>query len=508
MRIFLFLLFTLSLLLLSCKDNPSPNEVSQEIVKTEAVTEAVNINSNQGIDSNQLIEVGHSWEVVEDDFAFKVTQIDSLAYYNARPKSGDSNAPVRKITDYPTAKKMLSGIVDFDETYYKTSDTPNAVGFYKMYYRNGIENNSPMDDVYFQAYFPDEDIILFKTDNHIDISFNLTTGTTTEYTGNPSLNFTSANQQTRLIGYHNSDDCLAYAVQLKTADSYAMVLPLSDVFSEDNTHFLCQIEAAFWAQDATIFIKSRPDFYGPPTYYKVTIINTIYPPDLEDQKLFISQLRPSQKLEPGKVYTDTVTFVKVDTDYDHVGFGVRKDQKMVYLIYNDNHNFKRGDELEIEWKIDQFIEAGSQEVFKSEYLVAAKKINDGFISALEKGLTLSSFFSDNWILEYYHDNRCDGITLGKKEQLSSAQIDANITLQVTNDGKGWNCEEKPAATFDYRFSLKEEVKDWDRFEVDIYEDQENNIFYLEGAGESDYLKLYFDANNLIIKLEYRSEDPG
>lgn len=131
-----------------------------------------------------------------------------------------------------------------------------------------------------------------------------------------------------------------------------------------------------------------------------------------------------------------------------------------------------------------------------------------FLMNLRNGEKLSSFFNNNWIFVYHEDNRCDGSTDGQIDNLNSAQIDSIIKLQVKNDGNGWDCDKKEPKTYDLYFDLKKKVADWDRFEIPNYENQEENIVYIVGEGESDYLKLYYNDNNLIVKLEYRSEDPG
>jgi hypothetical protein len=77
-----------------------------------------------------------------------------------------------------------------------------------------------------------------------------------------------------------------------------------------------------------------------------------------------------------------------------------------------------------------------------------------------------------------------------------------------NDGDGWLCDKKEPKEFYLDFSLKERVKDWDRIEIPNYEVQEKNIVYIIGWGESDYIKLYYNDINLIVKMEYRREDPG
>jgi hypothetical protein len=131
-----------------------------------------------------------------------------------------------------------------------------------------------------------------------------------------------------------------------------------------------------------------------------------------------------------------------------------------------------------------------------------------FLKRLTNGEKLYSFFSDNWTFIYHEDNRCDGSTNGEKSNLSNLEIDRIIKIKVVNDGDGWACEKKGSTEFYLNFRLKEQVKNWDRFEIIKYDEQEKNVVYVWGAGESDYLKLYYDDNNLIVKMEYRSEDPG
>lgn len=132
----------------------------------------------------------------------------------------------------------------------------------------------------------------------------------------------------------------------------------------------------------------------------------------------------------------------------------------------------------------------------------------GFVENLKAGEKLSLFFNDSWIFIYHEDNRCDGSTDGQIDNLKSTQIDSIIRLHVKNDGNGWACDKKEPKTFDLDFDLKKKITDWDRFEIPNYENQEENIVYVVGAGESDYLKIHYSDNDLIIKLEYRSEDPG
>ncbi len=131
-----------------------------------------------------------------------------------------------------------------------------------------------------------------------------------------------------------------------------------------------------------------------------------------------------------------------------------------------------------------------------------------FVSDLANGKKLATHFADQWTLIYHEDNRCDGSTDGKIENLSKNQIDSSISLSVKNDGEGWACDKREPSSFIYEFNLREYLKNWDRFEIHDYEDEEKNIVFIAGAGESDYIKIYYNKDQLIERLKYGSEDPG
>lgn len=87
-----------------------------------------------------------------------------------------------------------------------------------------------------------------------------------------------------------------------------------------------------------------------------------------------SLLHTKEKIELGKIYTDTVQFVSFDDNGDDFLFLVKKNKDSVVLIFNqENPNFVRGSELEIKWKIDEWRPAGDPEYMEyREFLVAAK----------------------------------------------------------------------------------------------------------------------------------------
>jgi hypothetical protein len=88
-----------------------------------------------------------------------------------------------------------------------------------------------------------------------------------------------------------------------------------------------------------------------------------------------SLLRPNDKPEPGKIYTDTVAYVDFNDDGDYWWFYVRKGKDTIALAYNDSPNFIKGEELEIRWKMDSIWVAGDGDRLDfSEWLVSAKRL--------------------------------------------------------------------------------------------------------------------------------------
>lgn len=130
-----------------------------------------------------------------------------------------------------------------------------------------------------------------------------------------------------------------------------------------------------------------------------------------------------------------------------------------------------------------------------------------FIECLKKGKPLSRFFDEKWVLVVHLDDRSSGATDGRAENLKQAQIDSLIKIKVFCDGEGWESK-KEAKFYILDFSLKEKVEGWNRFEPMANEEEDANVVSIVGGGESDYIVAHFNSKGLIVKFEYRSEDPG
>lgn len=95
-----------------------------------------------------------------------------------------------------------------------------------------------------------------------------------------------------------------------------------------------------------------------------------------DTTTYSSRLRPHEKLQLGKVYTDTVIFDNVDEHGDYTWVAVRKGKDTVGLVvYEEPVPFVKGEEIELKWKVDSIRYAGDAEYLEHvEYFVAAKRL--------------------------------------------------------------------------------------------------------------------------------------
>ncbi len=78
-----------------------------------------------------------------------------------------------------------------------------------------------------------------------------------------------------------------------------------------------------------------------------------------------SRLRPKEQLKLGTVYTDTVTFLSYDDNYDYWYFEAKKNKDTIQIIYTDKHAIPEvvaGDALAIQWEVKVLHEAGDKEI--------------------------------------------------------------------------------------------------------------------------------------------------
>ncbi|KQS93033.1 hypothetical protein [Chryseobacterium sp. Leaf394] len=102
------------------------------------------------VDSTKSVYVETS--VNAHHYAIVVEKIDSLQYYYVKKKTALTKKKLLKITDFREAKRLLKGIVDFDEN----PDFGNHPAVKKIHFRNGktYENIMILITVFLSLTFP------------------------------------------------------------------------------------------------------------------------------------------------------------------------------------------------------------------------------------------------------------------------------------------------------------------------------------------------------------------
>lgn len=92
--------------------------------------------------------------------------------------------------------------------------------------------------------------------------------------------------------------------------------------------------------------------------------------------VFESALRANEKLKPGTVYTDTLSYVNFDDNGDYLLFFVEKNQDTIGLIHSEHKSdFIKGETIEMQWKIDSLRPAGDPEFLEfKEFIISAKRV--------------------------------------------------------------------------------------------------------------------------------------
>lgn len=254
------LVFAAMLFIQSCQ---SPKKEQQTINKEESIL----INTqNKNVLSNE--------ESVK--YKIRVEQIDSLQYHSQKAKHAYNQDQIKKITDFSLAKKLLKGIVEFDESV--SSDNPMIK---KINFTNGTKSNhskiiEPFES-YFIAYFPSENILLCEGGHSTDVSYNLKTGEETDDIGNPEYINTSKNKQFRLNGNFDGQDCSSYFIQKKINNQFVKVIQLDTEFEKQTKIWLCKIGNSFWEDTRYLYLTEESNYTENgliKRYFKIKIVQS------------------------------------------------------------------------------------------------------------------------------------------------------------------------------------------------------------------------------------------
>lgn len=228
-----------------------------------------------------------------------------------------------------------------------------------------------------------------------------------------------------------------------------------------------------------------------------------------DSSEFTSPLRLNEKLELGKIYTDTIEFIELDDNGDDPLMRINKNKNPGSLIYDwtIEYDFVKGEEVEIQWKMDSIRYAGDTEFLQyKEFLVSAKrlktlKLTNKKVKFLWREMRyvedLDSEFNVITLDEEYIK------TISEPEKAALAYLATSIGNECEWDGKAnenrsnLKCKILWALDLGYQCSPKhlDFLRFWFRNNEDILKELENCPTTPDGATVQDT----FDEIDLEIK---------
>lgn len=235
------LLLLILVLFQSCKkEEESKTEPVEEITVADSATVAV--------DSTYI------------KYSVTIEAIDSIQFLSAE-KNKKKQKAIKKITDFETAKRLLKGVVEFNQDEIK-----------KINFRNGKTKH--YEYIYFIGYFPEEDILLCEGGHVSDVSFDLSNGLETADVGNPGLVTSSPTNKFRLNEIDSGQECYEHFLQQNKNGKFTKIIQLGDVFEDKTNKWLCTSERNFWTDDHTLYFLIKEELEDKVTfeYYKIKII--------------------------------------------------------------------------------------------------------------------------------------------------------------------------------------------------------------------------------------------
>ena len=160
---------------------------------------------------------------------------------------------------------------------------------------------------------------------------------------------------------------------------------------------------------------------------------------------FSSALRPSEPVLLNAMYTDTLMFDDYNDDYDYWYLNGHKNGEHVSLIYNwdwrnnQDYNFRQGDLIVIQWKMDNIVNPGDEEVVNmKEVAINAKKITSGNkpITFLSRKTVYDEGVKAEVSSMVINQSYLDNITLPEKAALGFVIYDIGNECEWGYDSKG------------------------------------------------------------------------
>ena len=216
-------------------------------------------NDNKKQNTTSKVKITNNLDKDEDlannkrQYTIKIDTLDSLQFEIIKSKNIIQSSNISKIEDFQEAKKLLKGIVEFNDG----DEDGESHALKRINFRNGkkYENKNEFDSEFFVAYFPTEDILLCEGGHSTDVSFDLKNGKLTEETGNPDMIIYSKNKEFRINGSYDGQECCGYFIQKKINGNFEKILNLEKEFKEKTKIDLCNIKEGFWINENTLYVE-------------------------------------------------------------------------------------------------------------------------------------------------------------------------------------------------------------------------------------------------------------
>jgi hypothetical protein len=195
-------------------------------------------------------------------YKFVIEPVDATEYNTLYKKYFRQEPQYEVVEDFEVAKDMLQGIATFDDEDSHLAEIKTREG--KII--NVLEEN---DYTGFLAYYPSLDILYLEGGHSSDVSYDLTTGESTELVGIPPAFLTSPNKKFRVSGYWSGQECSFYFIQEYKNGRFRKI---GDIVQDD----LCNTAAQFWVDDTTLYYElsdyMNESYEGSGKYYKLSIV--------------------------------------------------------------------------------------------------------------------------------------------------------------------------------------------------------------------------------------------
>lgn len=257
--------FLLSFILLGCKQQ---TKNSNEINKTNS-TDSLMLIDNDSVNELDKEQTYQSYDL---------RKIDSTIYFTLKRNAVIHETKFEKIINLALVKEILKKRVlwgKYDEESGKIIEDEQGDDIYKIICRNGETLTLDDEDLYFVAYYPEEEILFFEGGHTSDVSYSLITGEGTDEVGNPDYIDYSTTKKYRLNGSFGGQECSDYFIQEKIGNQYKKIIELNSEFEDKTGIMLCNIRESYWQSDTILNIATdTPDDEGTheiKLYYQIII---------------------------------------------------------------------------------------------------------------------------------------------------------------------------------------------------------------------------------------------